>query len=410
MLEGIVVKGNEKTKTHVITREIKLKVGEPFNAKDAKRSMQKVYNLGFFEDVNIKLIPGREPNAVVFQADIKEQKTGHFNVGGGYNESGGFSTSFGIEDPNFNGTGNKLNFSIQHGISSIDGTGWNIGFTNPWLDDKQTSFSINIFNYVNEVSDYGYKGDNSTLRSTYYRKSKGFDISFGRPQGEYVRNYITLSSRRDTYREYVSGPVNYLEINKTASDYNAEYNSPYIHDNFGVVHSMTLSRVYDSRDNVFDPTEGKRVSLTSEFAGHVFGGQFDYNKYTIDASQYFKVGKQHIVALRLMAGDAAGGIPDIRKYSIGGIDTLRGYEDGEFRGKKMLFTTAEYRYPIAKKVQGVVFVDGGNAWDTGSYQLSTLKYDVGVGLSINTFLGPIRLTFARGDEGNTTKFGFGGQF
>ena len=51
--EGIVedfkVKGNVKTKDYVITREMKLKKGEPFNAKDARRSMQRIYNLGYFE-------------------------------------------------------------------------------------------------------------------------------------------------------------------------------------------------------------------------------------------------------------------------------------------------------------------------------------------------------------------------
>ncbi|MBR5486671.1 MAG: outer membrane protein assembly factor, partial [Phascolarctobacterium sp.] len=42
--EGIVedfkVKGNVKTKDYVITREMRLKKGQPFNAKDARRSMQ----------------------------------------------------------------------------------------------------------------------------------------------------------------------------------------------------------------------------------------------------------------------------------------------------------------------------------------------------------------------------------
>ena len=48
ILEGYTVKGNEKTKEYVILREMKGKVGEPFNAKEAKRSMQRVYNLGYF--------------------------------------------------------------------------------------------------------------------------------------------------------------------------------------------------------------------------------------------------------------------------------------------------------------------------------------------------------------------------
>ena len=36
ILEGFAVKGNEKTKDYVITREMRLKPGEPFNAKDAR--------------------------------------------------------------------------------------------------------------------------------------------------------------------------------------------------------------------------------------------------------------------------------------------------------------------------------------------------------------------------------------
>ena len=43
ILEGFAVKGNEKTKDYVITREMRLKPGEPFNAKDARRSICLLY-------------------------------------------------------------------------------------------------------------------------------------------------------------------------------------------------------------------------------------------------------------------------------------------------------------------------------------------------------------------------------
>ena len=55
ILEGYVVKGNDKTKDYVITREMRIKPGEVFDAKKARRSMQRVYNLGFFEDVSVKI-------------------------------------------------------------------------------------------------------------------------------------------------------------------------------------------------------------------------------------------------------------------------------------------------------------------------------------------------------------------
>lgn len=56
IVEDIVIVGNEKTKNYVITRELKLKKGKPFNKFLASRSMERLYNLGYFEDVNMKLL------------------------------------------------------------------------------------------------------------------------------------------------------------------------------------------------------------------------------------------------------------------------------------------------------------------------------------------------------------------
>ncbi|MBO4780314.1 MAG: outer membrane protein assembly factor, partial [Selenomonadaceae bacterium] len=81
ILEGYAVKGNTKTKDKVILREMRQEVGTPFNAKLARRSMQRVYNLGFFEDVNIKMNPGIEPNAVIMEINVKEKRTGTFGIG-----------------------------------------------------------------------------------------------------------------------------------------------------------------------------------------------------------------------------------------------------------------------------------------------------------------------------------------
>lgn len=90
IVEGFKVKGNVKTKDYVVTREMKLKKGEPFNAKAARRSMQRVYNLGYFEDVNIKLNPGREPNGVEVEISVVEMNTGTFGIGAGYSNADGF--------------------------------------------------------------------------------------------------------------------------------------------------------------------------------------------------------------------------------------------------------------------------------------------------------------------------------
>lgn len=397
VLEGITVKGNDKTKTNVITREVKLKTGEAFNVKDARRSMQKVYNLGYFEDVNMKLNPGKEPNAVVLETSVVEQKTGTFSIGAGYSKADGMVGIIELGDNNFRGTGDKVKVHWEFGGNGGN-KNYEFGYTKPWLDDKQTSLGFTVYDMTNEYSDYEH-GD---LVSSYDKERKGWDITLGRPSGEYMQNYITFKNRKDEWKEAVEG-----------KDYSKD--SPYVEEdyigkNFGLTRSVTLTRVFDSRDNVFNATEGKRYSLSAEFAGKALGGDFNYNKYTAEARQYLKVGKEQVVALRLTAGYADGHMPDSGRFAVGGADTLRGYEDDEFKGDKMLAATAEYRFPVAKKVQGVVFTDVGNAWDGEGYKLNDLEASVGVGLRITTPIGPIRLDYAQGGEGGKTHFSFGGQF
>lgn len=420
-LEGVLIKGNQKTRTNVITREIKLKPGEPFNVKDAKRSMQKVYNTGYFEDVNMKLNPGREPNGVVLEADVVEQKTGTFTVGGGYSQADGLIGIIELGDTNYKGTGDKVKVHYEFG-GKDSAHNYILSYNKPWLDDKQTSVGFSVFNTTYQYNDYGLAevgGKNSDIRSTYDRQARGFTVSLGRPQGDTIQNNIIFKREKDTDVDYVSGPVDYLKSAANQADASTlgqgyqfmTMHPDWLKQNFGLTQSVTLQRVYDTRDNVFAPTEGRRVGLTTEFAGRFIGGDFNYNKYTFDASQYLKVGNQHVVALRLQGGYGTGDLPDASKFAVGGIDSLRGYDDLEFKGSKMVTATAEYRFPIVKKVQGVVFTDIGNAWDdNASNNQMHLKSSVGVGVNVNTPLGPIRLDYARGDQGGKVEFGFGGQF
>lgn len=414
MLEGITVKGNEKTKTHVITREMKVKPGEAFNVKDARRSMQKVYNLGYFEDVNMKLNPGKEPNSVVLETNVVEQKTGVFSIGGGYSQGDGLVGIIELGDNNFRGTGDKVKIHWEFGGNANTGNNYEFTYTRPWLDSKQTSASVSLYNMTNEYTDYGgvlttkTLGDNE-VRSTYDRKRRGWDLTLGRPQGEYVQNYVTFKNRTDDYVKFVSGPVDYKAASGS-TNYDANYNAQWLKDNFGLTRSVTLARVFDSRDNVFNPTEGTRFALSAEFAGKALGGDFSFNKYTAEDRNYFKVGHSQVIAVRLTAGYADGRMPDSGKFYVGGSDTLRGYNDEQFKGNKMLAATAEYRFPVVKKVEGVVFGDIGNAWDGEGYKLNDLKSSVGVGIRVTTPLGPIRLDYARGQEGGKTHFSFGGQF
>lgn len=417
IVEGFKVKGNVKTKDYVVTREMKLKKGEPFNAKAARRSMQRVYNLGYFEDVNIKLNPGREPNGVEVEISVVEMNTGTFGIGAGYSNADGFVGMVSIGDKNFRGIGDKINLRWEFG--GEDNKNYDFSYTRPWLDDKETSATINLYDITNEYADYNIDGDEI---ARYDKKRRGQEITFSRrTHNEFVSNYITIKNRDDIYK----GPADGYE-----DDVNQYYEKKFVQsphfkkewmpqtpeerrkENFGVTRSITFGRVYDSRDNVYDPHEGKRIGYSVEWAGGM-GGDFDFTKWTADWRYYFRAGGESVWALNLGAGYASGDMPLSQRFTMGGSDTLRGYEDDQFRGNSMLKATLEYRFPIVKKVQGVLFTDNGYAWDKrheDEFDMGLLKNSYGVGLRINSPLGPVKLDYGYGEDGGKFHFSFGGQF
>ena len=425
VVEGFKVKGNVKTKDYVVTREMKLKKGEPFNAKAARRSMQRVYNLGYFEDVNIKLNPGREPNGVEVEISVVEMNTGTFGIGAGYSNADGFVGMVSIGDKNFRGIGDKINLRWEFG--GEDNKNYDFSYTRPWLDDKETSATINLYDITNEYADYNIDGDEI---ARYDKKRRGQEITFSRrTHNEFVSNYITIKNRDDIYKGEADGyegdENQYYEdkffkkegdkVIYQSGKYESwmpETKEERRKENFGVTRSITFGRVYDSRDNIYDPHEGKRIGYSVEWAGGM-GGDFDFTKWTADWRYYFRAGGESVWALNLGAGYASGDMPLSQRFTMGGSDTLRGYEDDQFRGNSMLKATLEYRFPIVKKVQGVLFTDNGYAWDKrheDEFDMGLLKNSYGVGLRINSPLGPVKLDYGYGEDGGKFHFSFGGQF
>lgn len=396
IVEGFAIKGNKKTKSYVIEREMRLKKGEPFNVKDARRSMQRLYNLGYFEDVNVKLNPGRQPNGVEVEVTVVEQRTGSFGIGAGYSNDDGFVGVLMLGDKNYKGTGDKANIRWEFG--GVDNKNYEFSYVHPWLDKKETSLGFSIYKLTNEYTEYN---DDSSTKDVYYKRREGWDITLSRPQNEYTTNAITLKNRDDSYQGGVSGSTtSYYDNNPSAKS-----------ENFGLTRSVVLQHVRDTRDNVFNPTTGNRLALTTEVAGRSFGGDFNFNKYTVDGRRYFNCGSDHVIAVRVIGGYATGTLPLSQRFALGGSDSLRGYKDDQFKGYKMFSSTVEYRFPIVKKIQGVVFGDSGYAWakDT-DVSFGDLKSSLGVGLRVVTPLGPIRLDYAKGEQSGRFHFSFGGQF
>lgn len=416
IVEDIVIVGNEKTKNYVITRELKLKKGKPFNKFLASRSMERLYNLGYFEDVNMKLLPGKtNEHDVIIEIDVIEQKTGIVTVGAGYSDADGTVGIIELGDTNFRGTGDKVNLHWEFGGAG-DGKNYTLSYTRPWINDNGDSLGASIFNRIYEYDDYDANGDKV---AEYDKRRKGWNLTWGHVSDEYRTNYFNFESSKESYDDhdgFETGEVmdKYLAKNNITDYHDSDWYKA-IMDNFGTTNSFTFTHVFDNRDNYFNASKGRRISFATQWGGHGLGGDYDFYKFTAEGRFYKALGNGHILALRLMGGYIDGDVSYGNLFDLGGSDTLRGYEDDQFKGKKMYAATLEYRFPIAKKVQGVLFTDAGSTWgiDEGKIPWYTdddsLNWSVGVGIRLQTPIGPIRLDYGHGDR-NKFNFSFGTQF
>lgn len=416
IVEDIVIVGNEKTKNYVITRELKLKKGKPFNKFLASRSMERLYNLGYFEDVNMKLLPGKtNEHDVIIEIDVIEQKTGIVTVGAGYSDADGTVGIIELGDTNFRGTGDKVNLHWEFGGAG-NGKNYTLSYTRPWINDNGDSLGASIFNRIYEYDDYDANGDKV---AEYDKRRKGWNLTWGHVSDEYRTNYFNFESSKESYDDhdgFETGEVmdKYLAKNNITDYHDSDWYKA-IMDNFGTTNSFTFTHVFDNRDNYFNASKGRRISFAAQWGGHGLGGDYDFYKFTAEGRFYKALGNGHILALRLMGGYIDGDVSYGNLFDLGGSDTLRGYEDDQFKGKKMYAATLEYRFPIAKKVQGVLFTDAGSTWgiDEGKIPWYTdddsFNWSVGVGIRLQTPIGPIRLDYGHGDR-NKFNFSFGTQF
>jgi outer membrane protein insertion porin family len=179
------------------------------------------------------------------------------------------------------------------------------------------------------------------------------------------------------------------------------------------LNSVGFSALYDTRDDIFNPHVGTFANGSVNVAG--FGGDFNFEKYTIEGRYYLPLGENHTLAMRAWGGVVTGDAPITEFFYAGGPDTLRGYQQNEFFGTRFLVANLEYRFPIGniKFLRGAVFADAGNAWSPGDINDDKIFLDAGLGLRI-TFpalgLGVIRLDYAFGEDGGRTQIGIGQSF
>lgn len=394
-----------KTKVYVVMRNIRTKKGEVLQQDRLKKDIDRLNRLGYFSRVNVDPEPGSEPGKVVLVFKLKEQKTGLATIGVGYAGGGssalrsGITGAISFSDKNLGGTGQGVGLSWQRGMN-IDNI--SASYSYPAINKNQDSFSLAIFrhNYL-ELKQPLDNEINNTKYALYDDKRHGGSVVYGRRITDDLRLFLSFRHEK-------------IEISRNP---NSDYDP--IGVSKGTLNAAGIGALYDTRNSLFDPTEGAYGDFAFTYAGDALKGSYDFKKYQLELRKYFPIGrkKKSAIALRAWGGILKGDsskTPVTETFYVGGTDTIRGYGQNEFFGTRMIVLNAEYRFPIAgiKYLKGAVFADAGNAWFPGDKR-QKLYSDVGLGLRIvypTLGLGVIRVDYASGENGGRFSVGIGQTF
>jgi outer membrane protein assembly factor BamA len=128
---------------------------------------------------------------------------------------------------------------------------------------------------------------------------------------------------------------------------------------------LNVDLLYDSRRNPINPLTGSYASLTFRQNFTFLGSNSAWNSLLLDMRKYIKLSpsSNNVLALWGMAWLSSANTPYLALPSTG-LDmynnTGRGYAQGRFRGRDMLYLESEYRFGISRNglIGGVVFING----------------------------------------------------
>lgn len=419
-INNIIIKGNTKTKEHVIRRELRTYPGQKFSRTALIRSQSEIARLGYFdaEQIGINPIPNPVDGTVDIEYTVVEKPSDQLELSAGYagGTFGGVVLQAGIVFNNWS-MNNVLKKDAWRPVPSGDGQtlsirintngkryqSYNFAFVEPWLGGKKPN-SLSVSAYRSFFADND-DTDFSTLEGSF--TTNGAALGYG-IRLKFPDDYFNLTSTL-SYQLY--------QLN--------DYEGFLIED--GVSHNIsikeTLSR--NSVNNPQFPSSGSNISFSVQFTPPFsLLNEKDYT--TLENNEKFKFIEYHKwrftadwytpVVGKLVFRSAAKfglmgyynsdiGVSPFERFQLGGdgitnfnfygtdIIALRGYEifnvaSGFSTARtEPIFTkyTLELRYPISLNPSATIsahaFAEAGNVYSSfDEFNPFNVKRAVGLGL------------------------------
>jgi len=398
----INIRNNTRTQDRVIRREMRLHEGDPYNATKMQRSRQRVQNLGYFSNVDMKNVRTDQIDKVDVDIEVEETSTGSIKFGIGYNTATGPLGSITLTENNFLGKGQSVSLGLEKSGRSHEAS---FTFVEPYFMDRNLMVGF-------ELSTSRFQGaeknklaaDNSKI--SYNSNKHSLSLFMGYDLTEYLYHSLHYMIQKEKLGS----------VSEKANDFVRNQKRNTLLSLVG--HSLT----YDKRDNRLDPRSGYMISASQDIAG--LGGDKKYIKHAANANWHIPLYKKEVVInLRAKAGNITAiagkkvGVSDgfllgpdgfIRGFDYGGVGPRDKKTDDSITAKNFYSTNIELTFPLGLGkeygLRGEVFVDAASAFGTDAsneqkvdiLDKKSLRASWGAGIVWNTAMfGNIEIAYAK---------------
>ena len=382
----IRLEGLDKTRPEIVTRELSFRPGDIVRYSHLMQSQRNLYLTGLFESVFVRpQSPATGDSAVKdILIELREKMAWELNAGVGYGSIEKARLTLGLSNMNLAGTARKIGLTSR--ISFVNRRA-EISFTEPWTLGYRWRTDINLL--------------------TEYAEEPGFDLTRTGGRIEIGRSFTHRSSASLTYRhEQVN--LRRIKVRPVPEKYRTN------------LRTLSLSLIYDTRDNLFNSTTGWYLEWTNEMAGAFLQGTDTFVRSIGRTKSFHRLTSSTLLAHSLEMGwmDVFGTsreIPLNERFFTGGPNSLRGFEyqlvgpldenDYPLGGKFKTTFSLEFRQGLYRWIGAVLFADMGNVWrEPDDARFDDIRFSPGFGLRVNTPLGIVRCDYGfnvspKGNEG-----------
>ncbi|HKI04769.1 MAG TPA: outer membrane protein assembly factor BamA [Thermoanaerobaculia bacterium] len=412
----IEFQGNDRTKDKVLRRELRLYEGGLMNVTAIRNSVTKVNQLGYFklneeDPVEIDTDTEKKKVNLVFKGDEADRTELQF--GGGWSELDGFFGQFAINTKNFLGRGEQVGLSLQTGKLRDF---FDLSYFIPWFLDKPQSIGIRAYD---QSLQYGVVSG----QERYLRDSKGAVLTYGR--NFKLFQSASLSYNNSRYNDETRVVVPPLVPGQTPPLPGEPMPGDLITQRIQINNSsLRPAYIFDSRDNPFEPSRGRRLSVAMEYAGGFLGGDNEFLRPEITFSMFQPVSSyptRSLIGFNAEAGlvDPLGderNLSPFERFFLGGENSIRGHRfrsiflrdskglplrdanSNILGGDSFVQFNLEYHFLLGGPFRLLLFTDAGNVFgESQKFDLSNLRTTAGVELRVflPVFGAPLRFIYAK---------------